>query len=156
MNMQTMMPAMVFYFLLAVAFIWLGIGLACARRWAWTLTVVLSWMWLLIGVVRRWAVFVSLRGADDAGHRLRNSETLPPEVMMASHDRQRCVPGLCLYHPAGRISHLLPAASPCARLASGEIRRSPGPIVAPCRCSPSVSCTLCAFVSCRRWSFTGR
>jgi hypothetical protein len=51
MNSQMMVPAMVFYFPLAVAFIWLGIGLVRAHRWAWTLTVVLSWMWLIMGVV---------------------------------------------------------------------------------------------------------
>jgi hypothetical protein len=41
----------IFYLLLAVALIWLGIGLTRARRWAWTLTVVLSWMWLIVGVL---------------------------------------------------------------------------------------------------------
>src|SRR5580658_3543104 len=51
MNRQAMIQAMVFYLTLAVALIWLGIGLVGARRWAWTLTVVLSWMWLIVGVV---------------------------------------------------------------------------------------------------------
>jgi hypothetical protein len=41
----------VFFLLAAVAFVWLGIGLAKARRWAWTLTVVLSWMWLIFGAL---------------------------------------------------------------------------------------------------------
>jgi hypothetical protein len=51
MSPQSMLPAVVFYLALSVPFVWLGIGLIRARRWAWTLTVVLSWMWLLIGVV---------------------------------------------------------------------------------------------------------
>jgi hypothetical protein len=51
MNMRMMIPGMVLYLLLAVGFIWLGIGSIRARRWAWTLTVVLSWMWLVVGVL---------------------------------------------------------------------------------------------------------
>ena len=47
---RTMLPAVLFYFALAVPFLWLGIGLIRARRWAWTLTVLLSWMWLTMGV----------------------------------------------------------------------------------------------------------
>ena len=50
-NMQTMVPAMVFYLALAVVMTWLGIGLVRARRWAWTLTVVVSWMWLIFGLI---------------------------------------------------------------------------------------------------------
>jgi hypothetical protein len=51
MNRQMMIPGLVFYLPVAVALIWLGIGLVRAHRWAWTLTVVLSWMWLVMGVV---------------------------------------------------------------------------------------------------------
>jgi hypothetical protein len=51
MNPQTMIIGLATYIALAVAFIWLGIGLARARRWARTLTVVLSWMWLILGIV---------------------------------------------------------------------------------------------------------
>jgi len=50
-NAQTMIPAVAFYLVLAVAFIWLGIGSIRARRWAWTLTVILSWMWIIVGGV---------------------------------------------------------------------------------------------------------
>jgi hypothetical protein len=45
------LQAMAFYFVLAVAFIWLGKGTMAARRWAWTLTVVSSWMWLIFGAL---------------------------------------------------------------------------------------------------------
>jgi hypothetical protein len=38
-SMQMMIAGMVFYLLLAVALIWLGIGSIRARRWAWTLTI---------------------------------------------------------------------------------------------------------------------
>lgn len=50
-NPQTMIPGIAINFLLSVTMIWLGIGSIRARRWAWTLTVVLSWMWLIMGVI---------------------------------------------------------------------------------------------------------
>ena len=56
MSVRTMIPAIGFYLVLAVAFVWLGVGSIRARRWAWTLTVVLSWMWFIMGV----AAFVFL------------------------------------------------------------------------------------------------
>jgi hypothetical protein len=48
-NTQAMIQATVIYLIAAVALIWMGSGLVRARRWAWTLTVVLSWAWLIIG-----------------------------------------------------------------------------------------------------------
>jgi hypothetical protein len=50
-DVRMILPAAVFYLLLAVMFIWLGIGSVRCRRWAWTLTVVLSWLWLLMGIM---------------------------------------------------------------------------------------------------------
>jgi hypothetical protein len=49
-DVRTMIPAAAFYLALAVALIWLGVGSILARRWAWTLTVVLSWLWLIMGM----------------------------------------------------------------------------------------------------------
>ena len=46
---RTLAPMVAFYLVLAAAFLCLGIGSIRARRWAWTLTVVLSWMWLIFG-----------------------------------------------------------------------------------------------------------
>lgn len=60
-NAQTMIPATAVYLGLAVLFICLGVGSFRARRWAWTLTVVLSWMWLIMGVVG-FVMFVFLAG----------------------------------------------------------------------------------------------
>jgi hypothetical protein len=51
MNTPVDIKSTVYSLLAAVAFVWLGIGLAKARRWAWTLTVVLSWMWLIFGAL---------------------------------------------------------------------------------------------------------
>jgi len=79
MNIQMMIPGMVFYLPLAVAFIWLGIGLVRARRWAWTLTVVLSWMWLIMGVAAS-VMFVFFMGPMNASIAVQGK--LPPEAMM--------------------------------------------------------------------------
>jgi len=80
-NTQAMMPAMVFYLLLAVALIWMGIGLARARRWAWTLTVVLSWMWLIMGVVAI-VTFVFIMGPMMSAS-IAQQAKVSPEVLMA-------------------------------------------------------------------------
>ena len=66
MNVRMMIPGIALYLMLAVAFIWLGVGSIRARRWAWTLTVVLSWMWLIMGVAG-FVGFRAFRGADDVG-----------------------------------------------------------------------------------------
>jgi hypothetical protein len=50
-NLRMMVPGMAMYVLLGLGFVVLGIGSIRARRWAWTLTVVLSWLWLALGVV---------------------------------------------------------------------------------------------------------
>jgi hypothetical protein len=80
MNRQTMIPATVFYVTLAVAFIWLGIGLIRARRWAWTLTMVLSWMSLIVGVFS-FVVFVFVMGPMTAS--IAQQGKMPPEAIMA-------------------------------------------------------------------------
>jgi len=40
-----------FYLMLAVIFVWLGIGSIKARRWAQTLTLLFGWIWLIGGVM---------------------------------------------------------------------------------------------------------
>jgi hypothetical protein len=47
---RAMIPGLFVYVLLTVGFIWVGIGLIRPRRWAWTLTVVMSWMALIFGL----------------------------------------------------------------------------------------------------------
>jgi hypothetical protein len=44
-------PGVMMYGLLAVAFVWLGIGSIRCRRWARALVLILSWSWLVIGVI---------------------------------------------------------------------------------------------------------
>ncbi len=48
---RMILPALVTYGALAVAFIWLGIGSILARRWARALMLVLAWSWLAMGVI---------------------------------------------------------------------------------------------------------
>jgi hypothetical protein len=50
-SLQTMLPGMFIYGLLAVVFIWLGAGSTMARRWARALLLILSWNWLIIGLL---------------------------------------------------------------------------------------------------------
>lgn len=49
--MWSLTPSIIMYGVMAVAFIWLGIGSIRARRWARALLLILSWSWLGIGVI---------------------------------------------------------------------------------------------------------
>ena len=134
MNQQMMIQAIVFYVPLSVAFIWLGIGLVRARRWAWTLTVVLSWIWLIIGVVAfamimlfmgptTWAS-IAKQGADPARSDHGNARSSPVRSWPAS-----------IFCFRAYFSSSV-TASPSVQPVRGEIRRSAGPTAVPCRCSP--------------------
>lgn len=50
-NYRMAVPGVLMYGLLAVAFIWLGIGSIRCRRWARALLLILSWSWLVTGVI---------------------------------------------------------------------------------------------------------
>src|SRR2546421_2829946 len=50
-NPQAAIPGMILFGVLAVVFIWLGIGSMLCRRWARALLLVFSWTWLVMGVV---------------------------------------------------------------------------------------------------------
>ena len=49
-DFRTIIPGLVIYGALAVAFVWLGIGSIMTRRWARALLLILAWIWLLTGV----------------------------------------------------------------------------------------------------------
>jgi hypothetical protein len=49
-DMRAILPAIAIYGILAVAFVWLGIGSIKARRWARALLLILSWGWLIVGL----------------------------------------------------------------------------------------------------------
>jgi len=50
-SVGVMVPGLLFYVVLAVWFIWMGIGSVKARRWARALLLVTSWLWLISGVI---------------------------------------------------------------------------------------------------------
>jgi hypothetical protein len=81
MNVRMMIPGIVFYFLLAVGFIWMGIGSIRARRWAWTLTVLLSWMGLVMGGVM-FAVFVFAAGPMMRAAMEQQQAKMPPQALL--------------------------------------------------------------------------
>jgi hypothetical protein len=47
---RMVLPSVMAYAVMAVGFVWLGVGSIMARRWARALLLVLAWMWLLLGV----------------------------------------------------------------------------------------------------------
>lgn len=51
MSAQMLIPILGMYGMLAVLFVWLGVGSILARRWARALTLVLAWMWLVFGIM---------------------------------------------------------------------------------------------------------
>ena len=51
MNPGMMMASVFVYMMLAVWFIWVGIGSIKARRWARALILVSAWIWLIVGVI---------------------------------------------------------------------------------------------------------
>src|SRR5688572_11913845 len=48
---KMLLPSLLLYPVLAVGFIWLGIGSMTRRRWARAISLVVSWSWLVIGIV---------------------------------------------------------------------------------------------------------
>jgi len=51
MSMRMMVPALLFYAIIAAWFIWLGVGSVMCRRWARTVLLVTSWIALVCGAV---------------------------------------------------------------------------------------------------------
>jgi hypothetical protein len=80
-NARMMIPAIVLYFAMAVALIWLGVGSIRARRWAWTLTVVLSWMWLIMGVIACVGV-VLFAGPMMSAAMAQQQPKMPPQAIV--------------------------------------------------------------------------
>jgi hypothetical protein len=80
MNVRMMIPALIMYLVMAATFIWLGIGSIRARRWAWTLTVILSWIWLIIGAVS-FIVFIVVAGPSMSAQ-MGQQAKIPPQVVV--------------------------------------------------------------------------
>lgn len=50
-SLQMIIPGILFYVLLAVWFIWMGIGSIKTKRWARALILISSWLWLITGTL---------------------------------------------------------------------------------------------------------
>ncbi len=65
MNSNMMIPSVLFYVLIAVWFIWMGIGSIKARRWARALLLVSSWIWLISGIIGLVFMLILIPGMYD-------------------------------------------------------------------------------------------
>jgi uncharacterized membrane protein len=75
MSISMMIPGALFYLVLAVWWIWLGIGAFQARRWARALILVSSWLWLIIGIISLISTIVFLPGVYE---QMEQTQELPP------------------------------------------------------------------------------
>ena len=67
------------YGVMAVAFVWLGVGSIRARRWACELLLSLSWIWLLTGIC---SVFIGILVVPAVIRELGAGFSLPPEMAL--------------------------------------------------------------------------
>lgn len=78
-SVRMMIPAVGMYALLAVQFVWLGVGSILARRWARALTLVLAWMWLVIGIQ---ALIMMCLWMPDMFNMAAQDQQVPPQAMI--------------------------------------------------------------------------
>jgi len=57
---RMLLPAVVVYMIMAVVFLWLGVGSIKCRRWARALLLILAWSWLCVGVLSLAAMTIVL------------------------------------------------------------------------------------------------
>ena len=78
-NAGMMVPGLLFYVLLAVWFIWMGIGSIQTRRWARALLLVTSWLWLITGIT---GLLFMLLLLPDLFDQMGKNAQMPPEMAM--------------------------------------------------------------------------
>jgi hypothetical protein len=78
MSVRSMIPGIFIYLLLAIGFIWLGIGSIQARRWARALSLVSSWLWLVSGIT---GIIVMLVLMPDMYEQLAKDGKMPAHVV---------------------------------------------------------------------------
>lgn len=76
-NTGTIIPGILIYILMAVWFIWMGIGSIKARRWARALLLISSWFWLISGMIGM--VFV-LAFLPNMFNHVGKSEQMPQQM----------------------------------------------------------------------------
>jgi len=81
MSARMMVPAALLYALLAVWFIWMGIGSIKTRRWARAIILVSSWLWLICGINALIVVSLFLPGMSDQIY--RNAQMPQAAVIIA-------------------------------------------------------------------------
>jgi MFS family permease len=76
-NIGQMILAVLLYLLLAVWFVWMGIGSILTRKWARALILITSWLWLIGGVIG--FIFIFLFMPDIFGP-MAMGEAIPKEI----------------------------------------------------------------------------
>ena len=76
---RSVLSASALYTVMAVVFVWLGIGSIRARRWARELLVSISWIWLLTGIC---TLLICVLVVPGVMRQLGAAEALPPELML--------------------------------------------------------------------------
>lgn len=79
MSTGQMMLAVLVYLLLAVWFVWMGIGSILARKWARALILITSWLWLISGVLG--LIFIVLFMPNIFGP-MAMGEEIPKEIVV--------------------------------------------------------------------------
>jgi hypothetical protein len=79
MGIGQMALAALIYFLLALWFVWMGIGSMLARRWARALIVITAWLWLICGVA---GFIVTLLFMPDIFGPMAMSGEIPQEMVV--------------------------------------------------------------------------
>ena len=76
---RSALSASALYTVMAVVFVWLGIGSIRARRWARELLLSISWIWLLTGIC---TLLICVLVVPGVMRQLGAAEALPPELML--------------------------------------------------------------------------
>jgi hypothetical protein len=79
MSARVMVTSVLFYVVLAVWFIWMGIGSIKARRWARALVLVSSWLWLICGTGGLIFMLLFLSGMYD---QMAKNTQMPPAAVI--------------------------------------------------------------------------
>jgi hypothetical protein len=82
-NVRTMAPTIIWYLLMTAILIVLGIGSIRARRWAWTLSVVLNWMWLITGILGFFIVVFVMGPMLSSSIEMQSKQPVPAEMLLA-------------------------------------------------------------------------
>jgi len=76
---RSALSASALYTVMAVVFVWLGVGSILARRWARELLLSISWIWLLTGIC---TLLICILVVPGVMRQLGAAEALPPELML--------------------------------------------------------------------------